>query len=309
MNRDPDRRGPSADRNFQAVAVSLAFALCAVSAASLWLQHRDDTRMPSRAELQPVAERIHAERQAGDWVRTLPTWFHRSREVLGDQPYLNGAPLDPLERHLVERIWYVAENQAQAEPDRSWTPEISWFLEGPRVSLGLGVVAPGPDVLWDGWSALEDARVRRGERACTTWIDDGHHCGAYNEFLFVGRAIREMDEQPRRCISANAPDRGDAWTITWSDVPRGETLRVRAGNTFDAVRALRGSDVEFSVALDGAVVLEERFDPNAIGYPMLEASVPASAEETVEVTITVRAEDHFDRFFCFRPQMTSARSI
>jgi len=305
--RTPTRR-PSPGLSW--LALSLAAALTAVSAASLVLQRQDDTRMPTRDALGPIADSLNAQLRSGDWVRTLPSWFYRTREVLGHQPYLTGTPLDPLERHLVERIWYVVEDPRQADADRAWTPQIEWSMEGDRVALGVGEVVPGPPVLWDGWAALESGNVSRGERSCSTWIEDGHHCGTYNEFLFVGRAVREMDEQPRRCISANAPDQGEAWTITWSEVPRGAYLRVRAGNTFDAVRALRGSEVTFAVSVDGEVVIDERFDPNAVGYPLFEAAVaPGAPDELVEVSVSIRADDHFDRFFCFRPQMTGAPSI
>ena len=310
MSDDPTPAARRPSPGLAWFALSLAVALTAVSAASLVLQRQDDTRMPTRDALAPIAESLNAEIREGDWVRTLPSWFYRTREVLGHQPYLSGTPLDPLERHLVNRIWYVVEDPRQADVDRAWTPHIEWSVEGDHVALGVGEVVAGPPVLWDGWTALESANVTRGERNCSTWMEDGHHCGTYNEFLFVGRAIREMDEQPRRCISANAPDQGDAWTITWSEVPRGASLRVRAGNTFDAVRALRGSEVSFVVSVDGEVVIDERFDPNAIGYPLFEAAlVPGAPGDLVDVSVSIRAADHFDRFFCFRPQMTGAPSI
>lgn len=290
-------------------ALLLLAGFVALAAFSVFAQQRDATRMPDGEELVGHASVLAAGWRDGDAVRPLPAWFDTSRTALGDRPYLLATPLDPLERYRFQRVWFLAAGGAPlTDADLAWVSEPELVHETDRARLYVANVEEGPDVRWDGLAALADASVHRGETACTTWLDGGWHCGRYHEFLYVGAAMREMDEQPRRCISANAPERGEAWSIVWEDVPAGDRLVVRAGNTFDAVRALRGSEVRFEVLVDEVPVLEHRFHPDATGYPSFEIDSIAR-DGTFRLEVRVAADDHLDRLFCFRPQVQAGAAI
>ena len=269
---------------------------------------------PSSAELEAQrirgAELLINRSTPRDGYAVWPVWDDQARVGLEELTYLGGEPIDPWDRHLVERVWLLTTS------GDSETAAASLF--GPRVSLRsesrvdtsadvsvAEVRFPRPDsVVWDGWLNVEEATVHRGDLLCDTWTSDAWHCGRYNEFIFVGARFREMDQEPRRCIAMNAPERGEWWDVNWT-VPAGHRLRLKAGNTYDAVRATRGSAVALEVRWDGEVVLQDTFGPDDSDYRAFETPVLGTEGEG-SLSIRVRADNFFDRFFCVRPQLVTA---
>jgi hypothetical protein len=290
--------------------LGLAFlvALVALAIFSLGAQRADAGRVPGRDVAVTANAFITADFAAGDAVRVLPLWWEDGRVGLDGLPVLMQDPLDEWDRHRFSRMWLVYPDAyaGRAEVERAWLSDVETIFAGGGLTVERGTIVPGRPVLWDAFTAAQDAAVSRRnasdeERECTTWDGRAWYCGGHDEFIFVGRVIREMDDQYRECVSANPPPDRDTWEIEFSDVPAGEALDVRAGIALASARLPRGSEVLFKVFVDDELVFERAIAKEELGYPETRIPTPPDAE-TVTLRFEVSAADHLDRFFCFRAQ-------
>jgi len=289
--------------------------MLAASSASVVVRQWDQNRMPATVAAEEGNREIMARRRPRDAVRPWPLWFADARLGLGDMPILMSETIDEWEQHRHDRVW-LAYSTSHARSLEMTLP--AWLGERETVFDAAGyrveaaaVTPPSPPVLWDGFDAVRDAVVSQrapdgDERPCHRWLNQAWNCDRYDEWIHVAPVVRGMgDEQPYNCIAANAPANGMAWIIRWADVPSaGATLRWRAGLTFEAIRSSRGGPVTFRVFVDGALSAEQSFDPNDRSYATQSVDLPDAP--TAQIRFEVEAQDFYDRFFCFRPQIVAA---
>lgn len=299
-----------------ALAIATLAAIIAAAAWSLVASMRDEQRM---ARPDVIAEGNAAAVRArldGDAYRPYPRWFADARVGLDRLPILMGDPVDPWElRHHQRLVQLVSKShvaEADAEASRLGLSALEVLFDGDRYLVRRGTLpAPTVAVVWDGLDTLDSASVAQrsteGEvDECTLWHRDAWHCGRPSEWIYVGRSMREMgDQNPHRCIIANLPEAGRTWVIRWRDVPAmGGTLRWRAGNEYMAIRSERGQPVQLQVFLDDEQVYSHTFGIHDETYAAIEVPMPETP--TADVRFELRTSDHFDRFFCFLPQVIVA---
>jgi len=288
--------------------------LVLAAGVSVFVQTWDARRMPS-ADVARAANAVIADGfRDGDVVRAEPWWFDDARLGLPGVPFLMSRDIDPWDLPLHTRLWITAPRTHDDEADRAIAaieaPETAYDERGWRVVVGP--VATDDVVHADAWRDLDDAVVTRvgangRERRCDTWLQSAWHCGRFDQYLYVGRADRELDDSYQRCVSANALPDGDRWRIEWADVPLGEQLRLRAANTMWAVRHTRGAPVHFRLSLDGTIVAERAFEIDELPEHEVTFDTAGRTGSVGDVQVEIHTEDHLDRYFCFRWQTVSPR--
>jgi hypothetical protein len=300
------RRSPG-----RGASVAAAALLVVATLLSLGLQWHDAHRMPEHDVVVAANQAISGEVGDRDAVRVAPGWFDTARIGFDTRHLMLGTDLDEYDRHRFDRLWLLssASHAAVAARDRAaWLRETEVRFEQSGYRIEVGRVTQTDTVLWDGLEQIRQARVERqplqkgAPVACSRWDANAWQCGRVDPYLFVGPVFREMDESFRECVSANALPRGQRWSVLWSQVPLGSKLRFKAGNTYLAHRSPRGSVVHLSVLLNGIEVAKRDFMPHELGYPETVVDTAALRGGIGDIEFRVWAEDHFDRFFCFRPQ-------
>ena len=299
------------ERAPRALAIVALALLIVVAIWSTFVHLRDRQRMPDSDEIAAANAAIVDGFRDGDVIRHRPLWFANARIGLDGLPFLMSRHLDEYERHRFLRMWLItpSSHELAASDDRAWMSNLREVHSSRRLRVQLGDIVQTHPVYWDGYTDFEAATVRRidadgGSRVCNRVIDGITHCGRYNEWIHVGPSIREMDDEPRHCIVANAPPDGDTWSITWEEVPLHEQFRFRAGNSLLALRSERGSPVRFAVHFGEDEVFRREWPIAEFGYPEFTIDTAARAGTTTSVEFRVHSADHFDRFFCFRPQVS-----
>lgn len=288
----------------------LAVALVGAAAWGFHATQADADRMPSTAEVTSANGAIAQLLVEGDAVRPVPFWFADARIGFDEWPILAGNVLDEWEVHQFQRVVVVYptthEAEARSEVTRLGLTDVTTAYDSSRYAALTGKLPSSSPVIWDAAEDIRSANASQvGDREveCDRWMHDAWHCGRFNAYIFAGARTREMgDQEPRRCIALNAPEPPASWRLSWDTVPAaGRTLRVRAGNTYEAVRAERGGPVAFRVRVDGEIVHEEVFDIHDTKHESIEFELPEGPEASVQ--FEVGSMDHFDRFFCVQAQV------
>ena len=294
------------------LAAMVLIGLVSVAGYGAWTVSEDANRMPSTETVANANAAIAENLTEGDAVRPIPEWFADARLEFGDWPILMGTTLDDWQLHRFERMTVVYpathEEAARAEVSQMGLTDLVAVYDADGYRAVRGTLPPVSEVVWDAADAVAQAVVAQTidgevETSCERWMHDSWHCGRFNAFLFVGARLREMgNQQPRRCVVMNATEPPSAWSVYWEGVPaENRTLRVRAGNTYEAVRSERGAPMSFRVLVDGEVALERTYEIDDESFDELQISLPATSLASVE--LQVRTTDHFDRFFCVQAQV------
>ncbi len=298
------------ERAARALSIAAFVALIAVAAWTTAVHLRDRVRMPDAAELADAAEVIRSGFRQGDFIRHQPLWFTDARIGLDGLPFLMSRRLDEYDRHRFSRMWLLSSrsHDREAAADRVWMSNIEEVFSSRRLRVEVGDVVQTAPVYWDGFTDFGAATVYRqnaagSSRVCDRVIDGTTHCERYNEWIHVGPAVREVDDEPRHCIVANAPPDGDSWRIVWDDVELHDTMRFRAGNAFRAQRSDRGAPVHFSVHFGDEEVFSREWPIDELGFPEFVIDTSSRRGTRTSLEFRVHSRDHFDRFFCFRPQI------
>lgn len=294
-------------------ALGAAVALVASAIIGLVIVRGDASRVPTTSDVVAANQAIASQLAEGDAVRPVPAWFADARIGFGDWPILMGTAPDTWELHHFERVALVFpvthEEAAEAEAVAMGLTDLEALFDANGYRAVRGSLPPVSPVVWDAADEVELALVskwnsdREIERSCDRWMHDSWHCERFNAFLFVGARLREMgDQEPHRCVVMNAVEPPEAWRVKWSEVPaQGRSLRVRAGNTYEAVRAERGGPLLFEVVVDGDVAHARTYEIHDESYA--EIRVPLPDTPTAEVELRLSTNDHFDRFFCAQAQV------
>lgn len=281
--------------------------LPAVAIGALWIQHHDFHRMPDADEIARLNRQVAEAMEPGDFGRTEPVWFDGARVGLDGLPFFLGYEPDDWDRHRVNRLWLLLARADRARGLARWatwlrSPETIGATD--RYEVIRSEVDDPDGVVWDALDEVASATVSLrspsgSTESCTLRVDGNVYCGRVNPWVFVGPVIREMDDTYRYCVSATAPEGGRTWVIRWENLPEAARLRIRAGNSQWAVRMPRGAPVTFRVLLDEELWVERTYAIDELGYPEFEREVG----ELRSMTFEVQADEHEDRFFCFRAQL------
>ncbi len=301
-------------RRHAALAWACIAALVMLAIWSVYAQRADMAKMPHVDVVRAVNESVAPRVEGTDMVRALPVWFDDARIGFDGAAFSLSRTTDAWDVAEFERIWLAWDTAypEQAAETRTWLTDIETVAEGPGYRIEVGRTVPDVELLWDARRNLDRATVTQvddqdAETPCSRWEDEAWHCGRVDEYVWVGRAVQEMDDTYRRCVYATAPPAPHRWRIEWDDVELGDTFRLRAGNTSWAVRMPRGQPVQLRAWLDDELVVERSWAIDEDGYPEFAFDTSGRAGQRARVRIEIGAADHFDRFFCFRAQTVNSR--
>jgi hypothetical protein len=280
-----------------------------VALFALWAQCGDHSRMPPLEEVERLNSLVRDGWRPGDAVRVEPIWFDAARVGLPEANFLLGYEPDAWDRHLVKRLWLlVAGTGSESGIDRwrPWLDDVQTIAIGDRYTVLRSSVSNVEQIEWDALHAIPTARVAQRDengtvQECTTRRGVNVYCGQPNPWVFIGPVIREMDDTYRYCVSASVPERGRTWIIEWDDIPRSQILRLRAGNSQWAARMPRGSAVTVRTWIDDTPWFERTWAIDEVGYPEFTHALSPS-DDPVRLRLELQADDHTDRYFCFRAQ-------
>ncbi len=281
-----------------------ALTLLVIAAWSLSSQRCDQSQAPSDSEWDAARQILRDGWQQGDVFRVAPWWADQARAGLFEHTFDTSRVLEVPQLMHHRRLWILADeehaDEALSELPTGYSLVEQWQAsERTRVAL---VAIPDPaGVRFDAFRDLGEASVTRVYpdwiMECAEWRDDGWHCPGGDPWLHVTAQLDELGGTLRRCVYVGVPD--TQVRIEWHDTQLGSRLQGDFGNVMSAIRADRGSNVEFGLELDGEVVRAlsiDKWDQQVYGFSL---DVPDStAAHTIAVTL--RADDFMDRWACFR---------
>jgi hypothetical protein len=249
--------------------------------------------------------------EATDVVRVHPWWNEDPLPHLtavGNQLHRHRLPLvEDLQN--IERIFIIAEaaRLSQAFEHLPFDVEPSQIAAFGTVSVALVDVPAWAQFELRLSDVLDTARVsrRRGDESepCKTW--DGRarqwHCGRRDQTFYVGEALLELDDDPRRCIWAH-PVEGRVLRIEFDDVELEEVLRIRAGLDLRATRFEQTAPVDYRVFLDDELVVSRTVSPHDDSWYAHDLDVSSRASRPdgpARVALEVETSNVRHRRFCF----------
>jgi hypothetical protein len=183
-----------------------------------------------------------------------------------------------------------------------------------RQSFGTVEVARAPvptDAFeWELLKHLDEAkvsRVRGGKtlQVCDRWDSKRRRwdCKPRNRWLYVGRALREVGDDPRECIWAHPLDSGRTLRIE-ATVPPSTMIRVRDSFDLRAARYPRTASVLLQVFVNDELVVEDHVGPHDYDWQPHDIDVtdfdgPVHLRMEVDLKGSVK-----ERFFCLNAWAT-----
>jgi hypothetical protein len=281
-----------------------ALILLIVVVTAVLLQEKQKRAVPLE-DWEAAADVIREQAREGDIVRVEPVWADDPRVLLNTLRYdLTQQPM----REVLDgygRVWVMAGFN-RAEKVHAQMPSEYVLVEAEQygmVDLLLYEIPAELRPKFDFLEALPQAQVRRvglrGTQVCSLWAENAWHCQRVDKFLNVGVRLREMGDDPRRCIYAPPIPDGGTLEIDFPDVTLGTRIEGRAGMDNWAIRSDRGSDTTFEVQLDGESATSLRIGKHDREFFPFSIDTSARAGEKAKVSFRIHADDFFDRFLCF----------
>ncbi len=285
-----------------------AALLVGVAISSLFLQAFvfDDPTEASdwKSASEDVLERVGDDEAVV--VRVHPTWNDSARVHLTEV----GAQLDTKRSLILEDLVGVDSFVVMAEKGRRDEALGAFPIELQAQEVRqfgtvetFRVEAPSPKVGFNMRESLDQAEVRRrsGSRTtpCTTWDSSERRwdCERRERWLYVADELREVGDEPRRCIYAHPLGGSTVLEFEWKDVELGESFRLRSGIDLRAARASRGDDVRISLFIDSRRAATREVPHRSETWYLDE--VETEPGERADLRVEIRTGDRFERFFCF----------
>jgi hypothetical protein len=286
-----------------------ALLLAGVALVTLWLQLREVDQAPSDAEWNQARDIIRAEWGDNDVIRVAPNWADGARVGLYDYTFNIASEAEDEELYRYDRLWLLADREHYPEALAS-LPEhyevVEEWQPNSRVRLALVDISAPERVLFDVVDHVDQAVVTKdfGDRQepCDNWRNESWYCGPVNHWLYVRSTVDEMDGSLRRCVYAT-PMPDAALRISWDDVEMGREIAGNVGTTMTAIRAERGSPVEFRIEIDGQQVhrmFVGKWDPTFLPFRVDTAE---RAGEHHRLSFVIWATEFWDRWLCFRARV------
>lgn len=259
--------------------------------------HEDDWKDAAAEAISRVGE--------DDLIRIHPTWRDASLVHLTEI----GSQIDRKRRVIAEDLVGVSKFVVVAEVGRRaealeampYAAEARDIREFGSVEV-FEISVPEIDVPFTLRDELDQARVvrRRGddEQVCSRWSAGERRwdCDKRDRWFFVGDELREVGDEPRRCIYAHPLGSGQTLALTWNEIELGTSFRLRSGLDLRGARSARGTDITVRLYIDDELVSDRRIAHNDARWHLDRVDTqPGSASVRVEVD----SVGTHDRFFCF----------
>ena len=294
---------PSVSRGLRTIPFVLVVA---VAIWSLAVQRREVRNAPTDAEWEQAQQIVRQGWQPNDVIRVAPYWADSARAGMYDFEFNLANKIEEQELYFHDRLWLMADREHADEAidtlPEGWQAIEEWH-PNERVTVYLVDVPEAHHVLYDVISSFDAAtvHVERGgsPQLCDTLHQGRRYCGHIDDWLYVAPTIEETEGSLHRCLYAGAQPDGTL-RISWPDAPLGTRLVGNVGNTMPAVRADRGSEVEFRLEVDGEMVWERTIRKWDRTFHEIEVDTSQWAGSSHNLSATVFASDFFDRWLCLR---------
>jgi hypothetical protein len=275
----------------------------------LTAQNAETASAPSDAEWERARRIVRANWAEGDVIRTAPLWADQARTGMYDYSFNLAHEIEDEELYSYNRLWVISDAEhADAALDglpptyrltESWRP-------APRTAVFLVDIPEPTHVLFDPVAQISQAIVTRDygdyQETCDTFAENGWHCGMIDPYQRVTAQEIEVGHSLRRCIWVGMVPDADL-RINYRDTPLGRSIRGNVGNTMGAVRADRGSDIDFRVEIDGVTAFERVIPKWDRPFHPFEIDTRSMVGTEHELTFVFHAADFYDRWLCFRARV------
>ncbi len=287
--------------------VILAIVLVAAGLTSLGLYRWVFVDPTDEADWAAAADWVKTRIEPDDVFRVHPHWYDAAYTHLtevGDQTQRIRRPiLEDLYDHRAVFIISQADRTDEALALMPFDAEPS-----DRASFGtveaIRVPIPRETFHWELLKKLDEAkvsRIRGGKtlQVCDDW--DAREwrwdCKPRNRWLYVGRALREVGDDPRECVWAHPLDKGRTLRIE-TTVPPAETIRVRDSFDLRGARYPRTASVLLQVYLNNELVVEDHVGPKDYDWEAHDIDV-SDHDGPVDLRLEIDLKGSIkERFFC-----------
>ncbi len=290
-------------------SLSLAGLLVFTAVVSLLVQFQCQ-RTADADDWQRAAEYAVALSEPTDAIRVHPIWTETPLVHLQPVGNLLHRHHEPLLEDLlgIERVLILSESRHRDEALRRLP-----FDSAPEATHSFGSVelleVTVPEALRidrDLTHYLADARValhsedavptecRRSLRGGVEW-----RCGGRD--TIVRSVLKEMEDDPRRCIQAYPPSADRFLSLQFRVEQTADILRLRAGLDNRAARLESGDDVLYRIYVDDEPIADERIDAHTSQWTAHDVSTADLQGGPVDVRIEVESvvSNPHHRRFCF----------
>jgi hypothetical protein len=278
------------------VAAALLLPVVAGAIFSLARLSAEGGQVPRDVDYQAAAAQLEAEGfdVEQDALAVLPPWSLRPLVHTKRFSPIGSDALAERPLHRWRRLFALVEPDAAPHLD----PLIA-KIGAPASEQRYGVVRllrwdlTGPRATFDFRARLRDAKVRitrDGSEAvaCDGWNGREWRCPGRKRWERVESAWHLVSENGQRVVWSHPPGRGEAWEISWDDVPLGDGVVLRAGHTRDGADGA-GGPVVVEVWLDdeqvGEATIPPRFDFRSYVF-----DTPAKKGAKGRVTVRIHAD-------------------
>ena len=273
-------------------------------------------RTPDDEDWERAAEAVLEIVEPTDAIRVHPAWseaplphlqqvgnlLHRpSRPIVEDFVYIDRVLVLSYARRSDEALELLPFDTSGAESRDfdSVTLHIVDVPESMRISRDARDFMDDAEVSYKSPDGPDEPCRRRGDE----W-----HCDGGDQNAMVRPVLRDMDQDPRRCIQAHPPSGNRHLSIEFTVDEPHDVLRLRAGLDRRAARLQRGGDVAYRIQANGVLVAETHRDAHTSTWTAYDIPATDTGGAPVELRIDVRsiAPEPHHRRFCFNVWALSA---
>jgi len=273
---------------------------------------------PRDESWQAAAAFVRERYQPSDRIVGTPAWVDPIvRNQLGDLLSLRMAA--PPDTAGIDRVWELSIRDARG---RDETPTLEQEFDGVHVRMWS---LSGDELIYDFVQELSSAKVELvgvGRSKACPWVAarqapgglergpmtprERFVCDPRRPWLWVGATVlADLALQPRRCIWQHPAGR-DPVRVTFTDVPLGERLLIRAGIDYQAERRRVHSPVTLRVWINDQMAAELVHEDGE-GWSGLEIDTSELAREPATVRFETAADHPDSRLFCWSASSVRSR--
>ena len=283
-----------------------AVLLVVAGALSLALQRWVFVDPTAQSDWADAASWVEARIDERDVFRIEPWWYERALTHF----VAVGARADRIRTPLLEDLYRYEDVFVVAQADRLDRALAALpFAAEPVETHDFGTVrtarvpVPTDAFRWELLEHLGDATVTRVRGAhverCDRWNPRERRwdCGPQARWLYVGEELREVGDDPRRCVWAHPLDHGRTLRIA-STVPPADTIRVRGSFDLRAARLPRDGAVLMQVFVNDTLAHERHVEHDDHSWTPFDIDV-SEIEGPVELRVEIDLKGSIkDRYFC-----------